>query len=233
MLSLRAPRVVMGAAAAGAAALVIGIGALAGSGPEPQAAAAESAAGSPGAKAQAYCDRFVGHLAAALGKSESDVHNAIKKASGETIDDAVKAGDLTREQADRLRDRLSRAPACAGPLAGIGKHHRRGTTPPSMRGYFDAAAKALGITVAELKTDLARGMTLHQVADSKGITEAQFRTALIRNLKPALDAAVKDGKLTADQEKAILDRLQNRPLPLWDRGFKRRPAPTPSPGATS
>ena len=224
----RAPRVVVGAAAAGAAALVIGIGALAaGSGPAPQAADQAN----PGLEAAA-CDRFIGHLATDLGKSESDVRNAIKKAAGETIDDAVKAGQITKEQADRLRDRLTSAPACSGLRPGIGKRHRD-ELPQFFQAYRDAAAKALGISSDELKADLAKGMTLHQIATTKGITEAQFRTALIQNLKPALDAAVAAGKLTADQEKAILQRLQNRPLPLWDHAFKRRPAPSRTPGATS
>ncbi len=224
MVLNRVPRVVVGAAAAVAAVLLIGIGIgalAAGSSVQP------TAANTPGAKAQAYCDRFIGHLAGDLGKSESDVRNAIKKAAGETIDDVVKAGEITKERGDRLRDRLNRGPVCSGLLGGHGRPHKGGI-PQLMQTYRDAAAGALGISPGELQADLAKGMTLHQVADTKGINEAQFRAALIRNLQPALDAAVRDGKLTSDQEKEILQHLQSRPLPLWDHAFKRR-LPTRSP----
>ncbi len=226
------PQVVVGAAAAGGAALLIGIASVlafsAGSRSQTPVSAASSRAA--GGKAQAYCDKFVGHLAKDLGKSDSDVRNAIKRAANETLDDAVKAGDVTKDQADRLRNRLGQEQLCAGQLAGIGRH--RGGEGLSQRAYRDAAAKALGISSSELQDDLRKGQTLHQIADSKGISESQFRTALVRNLTPTLDQAVKDGKLTKDQETKILQGLQNSPLPLWDRAnkgrLKVRPSPSPS-----
>jgi len=221
------PQVVIGAAAAGGAALLIGIGSVlaftAGSRNQTPVAASSPAAGSKAA----YCDKFVGHLAKDLGKSDSDVRNAIKKAANETLDDAVKAGDLTKDQADRLRNQLGSESLCSGRLAGVGR--RRGGEGLSKGTYRDAAAKALGISSSELQDDLRKGQTLHQIADSRGISESQFRAALIRNLTPTLDQAVKDGKLTKDQETRILQRLQNSPLPLWDRAEKGRQRPQPSP----
>ncbi len=190
-----------------------------------------SAASSPaaGGKAQAYCDKFVGHLAKDLGKSDSDVRNAIKKAANETLDDAVKAGDLTKDQADRLRNRLGSESLCSGRLAGLGRRRGEGL---SQGAYREAAAKALGISSNELQDDLRKGQTLHQIADSKGISESQFRAALIRNLTPTLDQAVKDGKLTKDQQTRVLQGLRSSPLPLWDRADKSRlrlrPSPSPS-----
>ncbi len=227
----RMPQVVVGAAAAGGAALLIGIGGVlafsAGSrGQTPVAAASSPVAG----KAQAYCDNFVGHLAKDLGKRDADVRNAIKKAANETLDDAAKAGDLTKDQADRLRNQLGSESLCSGRLAGLGR--RRGGEGLSKGAYRDAAAKALGISSNQLQDDLRKGQTLHQIADSRGISESQFRTALIRNLTPTIDQAVKDGKLTKDQEARVLQSLQNSPLPLWDRANKGRlrlrPSPSPS-----
>jgi len=48
-------------------------------------------------------------------------------------------------------------------------------------------------------------------------------------LKPALDKAVTDKKLTADQETAILNRLKTGPLPLWNA---HTPKPKPATSAT-
>jgi hypothetical protein len=98
--------------------------------------------------------------------------------------------------------------------ASTGKHRdHRGA-----RGvYLAAAARALGVTPAELRADLKQGMTLHQVADQKGVTEAQFRASLYEQAKPELDKAVADGKITKAQEDKMLDRIKTGPLPLWDK----------------
>src|SRR5438876_605593 len=61
------------------------------------------------------------------------------------------------------------------------------------------------------------------------VSEGDFRTKLINNLKPALDKAVTDKKLTADQETAILNRLKTGPLPLWNA---HTPKPKPATSAT-
>src|SRR6267154_2197719 len=52
------------------------------------------------------------------------------------------------------------------------------------------------------------------------VTEAQFRTNLIAQLRPLLDTAVKNNKLTAPQEQAILQRLQTGPIPYWNTPVK-------------
>jgi hypothetical protein len=97
-----------------------------------------------------------------------------------------------------------------------------------------AAAAALGISETQLKADLASGKTLSQIAAAKTppVTEAQFRTNLIAQLKPLLDAAVKNNKLTAAQEQAILQRLQTAPIPYWNAPMKRK-TPVPASAATS
>ena len=73
---------------------------------QPFAAASPKPSASPGAtaKSQAYCDSFINHLASNLGKKPGDVQKAAASALDQTLDDAVKAGDLTRQQAvARLR----------------------------------------------------------------------------------------------------------------------------------
>ncbi len=96
-----------------------------------------------------------------------------------------------------------------------------------MQQYLAAAASALGITEAQLKTDLAGGQSLSQVAAAQHVSEADFRTRVIASLKPALDRAVTDKTITAAQEQELLNRLQTAPLPLWNTPVKRT-NPTPS-----
>ena len=201
----------------------------------PHAGQPETAAISQKADPTAICNAFISHLSSDLGKTQSQVNAAIQKAIGETLADEVKKGDLTQAQADALKKKLASQPPCA--LSGIGRAGAPGdkaTIGAYMPQLLTAAAAALGISETQLKADLASGKTLSQIAAAKNppVTEAQFRTNLIAQLKPLLDAAVKSNKLTATQEQAILQRLQTAPIPYWNAPLKRK-TPAPASAATA
>ena len=187
--------------------------------------------------ASAACQDFVTHFATDLGKSQAEVNAAFQKAIGETLADEVKNGKLTQAQADAIKQRLAKTPPCAAAGAigrpGMG---RKGTLGAFLRQYLKASAAALGITEDQLRTDLRSGQSLSQVAASKNVSESDFRSKLVANLKPVLDKAVTDKKITAAQEQRLLDRLKTGPLPLWTRAPRTaKPGATPaaSPGATT
>ena len=71
-------------------------------------------------------------------------------------------------------------PTCAPGGATIGAYTQQ---------VIRAAAAALGISDAQLKTDLANGMTLSQIAATKNISETQVRSSLVAKLTPLLDSA--------------------------------------------
>ena len=139
----------------------------------------------------------------------------------------MKAGRLTQSQADTIKQRLAnRTPCSFGGLQPGGAKLQA-----FMQQYVAAAAAALGITEAQLKTDLRNGQSLSQVAASQKVSEGNFRTKLIANLNPFLDKAVTNKRITSTQEQAILTRLRSGQLPLWDRAMKRKPAPAATPSA--
>lgn len=188
------------------------------------------------AAASTACNDFMTHLSGDLGKSQTDVNAAIQKAIGQTLADEVANGTLTQAQAQKIQQRLSGKQVCA--LAG-----RLGRKPTAAGGELGAykqqllmaAAAALGISEAQLQSDLAGGMSLSQIAAAQKppVSEATFRSKLIAQLKPLLDTAATDGKLTSAQEQAILQRLQTGPIPFWNTPVRKpRPAATPSPATT-
>lgn len=234
------------AAVAGAAVLVTAsasgftIGFRPASATQPQAASTAVEL-SQASIASTVCNDFISHLSSDLGKSQSQVNAAIQKAVGETLADEVKNKQLTQAQADALKQKLASQPPC-NLAAGLGKtpgmRPGMGAVPPAgayREQLLTAAASALGITAAQLKTDLAGGMSLSQVAAAQKppVTEAQFRAKLIAQLTPMLDAAVKSSKLTATQEQAILKRLQTGPIPFWNSPPRRPKAPAPASPATT
>ncbi len=188
------------------------------------------------AATSAACTDFMTHFAADLGSSQTKVNAAFQQAIAETLADQVKAGKLTQTQADAIKKKLAGKNPCAiGPA--LAPHPSpAGKAPAYTQQLLAAAASALGITTDQLKTDLAKGMSLSQIAaaHTPPITEAQFRTALIAAIKPLLDQAVTNKQLTSAQEQKILQRLQTAPIPFWSKAPKLpAAAPTPSTVASS
>jgi hypothetical protein len=203
-----------------------------------QPPAADNAANlSQASIASTVCSDFISHLSTDLGKSQSQVNSAIQKAVGETLADEVKNKQLTQAQADAIKQKLTGQPPC-NLAAGLGRKPGAATVPPTgayMQQLLAAAASALGISATQLKTDLAGGMSLSQIAAAQKppVTEAQFRTKLIAQLTPLLDAAVKNHKLTSAQEQAVLQRLQTGPIPYWSSPIRRPKAAAPASPATT
>jgi membrane-bound lytic murein transglycosylase B len=107
---------------------------------------------------------------------------------------------------------------------------------PAARAMNQAAAQAeaqvLGIQPKELAADLRKGTTVHQLADQKGISQADFQARFKAALTPLLDQEVQRGTLTAQQEQQFLKRVGTR-IPNWDQAPGQRPTPTPTPTAAT
>jgi hypothetical protein len=175
------------------------------------------------------CSDFMKHFAVEISKTQAEINAAFQRAIADTLADEVKAGHLTQAQADAIKKKLANQTPCNLPRL----EPRGAKLEAFMQQYLTAAASALGISETELKTDLHNGQSLSQIAAAKNVSEATFRTKVIAGLKPILDKAVADKKITAAQEQTILSRLQTAPLPLWDKPLKRKPptTATPSPKA--
>jgi hypothetical protein len=182
-------------AAGGAAAL-----AVAGGG----AAIAADKLGSPSDTSQAIVDDAAGQLGIQPGKLSS----ALKKAIENQVDAAVSAGQLTKEQGDALKARIE---AGAYPLLGL-PFGRHGFGPGLGFGFdpLETAASYLGVTEAQLQTELAGGETLAQAAKNHGKSADGLVDALAAAEQKQLDAAVAAGRLTKDQEASIVSGLKDR-----------------------
>ena len=142
------------------------------------------------------------------------------------LDSLVKAGTITQAQADAVTKALQDArPAMDRRGPGGDRHGGFGRIGVAL----DAAAKALGIDLDELKTELQSGKTLAEIASAHEIDIQKVIDALTADAKAKLDEAVKNGRITQEQADSRLSemtsRLQdlvNQPLPgpggPWHRG---------------
>ena len=77
-------------------------------------------------------------------------------------------------------------------------------------GGMTAAASYLGLSAAQLRTDLRSGQTLSQIAKSQGKTLDGLVAAMVVQAKKRLSTAVSQGLLTQAQADAFASRLAAR-----------------------
>jgi hypothetical protein len=177
---------------------------------------------------------FLDDLANRLNVTRDKLDEALKGAAGDRIDAAVAAGRLTKEQGDEAKKRI--ASSTGVPLPGLGGggfgHGRGGPGGPGF-GFgpgmsLSAAAKFLGVSDDELRTQLRDGKSLADVAKDKGKTTADLKAAMKTAITSELDQRVKDNRLTAAERTKILahidarldDLINNTPPKGGPRGFR-------------
>jgi hypothetical protein len=157
-------------------------------------------------------DSFIGDFARHLGVSPAKVREAYQATVIDRIEAAVKAGRLTRAQADAIEARVKSHPGgpflFGGPRGGFDhgrfEHHglfdhHHGPFRHRGRSPLDAAAAYLGLSEDALHKALASGQTLAQVAKAHGRTASGLEAAMTASFRAHLAAAVKAGRLTKQQ----------------------------------
>ena len=85
----------------------------------------------------------------------------------------------------------------------------------ALRGQGDGTplqpvASLLGISVAQIQTDLKNGQTLAQIASAQGKSASDVDDALMADVQSRLSTAVQSGQLTQTQAQGILDASRQR-----------------------
>jgi DNA-binding phage protein len=80
----------------------------------------------------------------------------------------------------------------------------------------ESEADILGITPQALVKDLRAGQKVSDLAKDKGITQEQFETRLVENLKPRLETLVDKKVITQAQADKLLDRISKGHIPFWN-----------------
>jgi polyhydroxyalkanoate synthesis regulator phasin len=218
--------------AAGLAAVIIGVAAV---------EAAPSPSPSPGTSKN-YAQVFVDKLAGILHLTPTQTQDALKQAQLQTVDQMLKDGQITQQQADALKARIN-AGQGLGPIGGLGL--RRGgfgfkasgtVMRDLMSAELTAVASALHMSTADLQSALRSGKSLSDLETQQKVSASAVKTAMNNAAKGVLDKAVKAGTITQAQADAILSRAGSGLNFRFGQTFGQRgpaapssPAPTPSP----
>lgn len=128
-----------------------------------------------------------------------DDHQTVEDVLADLVEEQV----ITQEQADTIGERLRAAHAGGGPH----EHFGRG---PHLGAGLDDVAGVLGMSVADLAVALQDGASIADVAADRGVDVASVIAVLVENAQARLDAAVTDGKLTADEAAEELAEIESR-----------------------
>jgi CRISPR/Cas system-associated endoribonuclease Cas2 len=167
-----------------------------------------------------------------LGVQPSELSAALRKAYSNRVDEAIKAGRLTKAEGDALKARINSGdfPLFGVPGGALGgprfEHGPFGLIGPDPMGELSTAADYLGLTEAQLRTKLNSGKTLAQIAKAQDKSVDGLVDKLVDRKKDRIQAAVKDGKLTqaqadrilADLKEAVTDFVNNGRLRFEFRG---------------
>jgi lipoate-protein ligase A len=155
-------------------------------------------------------------VAAAKGVDITKVIDALVAEFKAHLDEEVASGEHTQAEADaklaefktRVTDMVNNVRPAGGPEGrghgGPGKGHGMGHGPK-----LEAAAKVLGMTAEELKTELAT-KSLADVAAAKGVDITKVTDALVAEFKAHLDEEVASGEHTQAEADAILAAFTTR-----------------------
>jgi hypothetical protein len=185
---------------------------------------------------------FLNDAAGRLGTTSAKLEDALKQAAIDRVDAALAAGRITKGEADAMKAAINAGELPIGiPGAGPGFGHGPGFRAGD---FLDAAATYLGLSDDQLRTQLESGKSLADVAKAQNKSVDGLKQAIIAAVQSKLDQAVKDGRLTSDQEsqilakvKASIDNLVNGTLPArppgaYHDGFRLAPggfhAPLPA-----
>jgi hypothetical protein len=154
---------------------------------------------------QSFLSRVAGHL----GISTQKLEDATKAAAIDQVDADLKAGKITKAQADELKARIRQGGApflFGGPhrFGGPGRLHH------APFGHLSAAAEYLGLTVPALLQKLSSGQSLADVAKAQGKSVDGLKKAMVADAKERLDKAVENGMLTEAQAKEALSEIEAR-----------------------
>ena len=190
-------------AAAGLAAVIIGVAAV---------EAAPSPSASP-TGSKNYAQVFVDKLAGILHLTPAQTQDALKQAQLQTVDQMLKDGKITQQQADAMKARIN-AGQGLGAIGGFGRHGGfkadRTLMKDLMTAELNAVASALHMSTADLQSAVRSGKSLSDLETQQKVSDSAVKAAMKNAAKSVLDNAVKAGTITQAQADAILSRVGTR-----------------------
>jgi hypothetical protein len=165
-------------------------------------AVAATQLGSPKEESQAVID----DAAKQLGIDSSKLTDALEQALLNRVDAAVEAGRLTEERGEALKERIRSGDT---PLLG-GLGFREPGIVHFHLGDLDTITSYLGLSTTEVRSRLADGQSLAEIARAEGKSPDGLVDAITAAAKEKVNSAVDAGTLTRGRADLILSDIEDR-----------------------
>jgi hypothetical protein len=173
-------------------------------------------------------DAILGDAAKRLNVAPDALRSALSAAEDAQLDQAVKDGKLTQQQADAIKARRAKSgrvlgggPGLRGLRDGPGFGHGFPHHGPA-GAIFPSLAKALGITDTQLRDQMRSGKSIADIAKAQNKSLDDVRSAMKADAKTQAAKAVADGDLTQAQADELLSHLDEALAHLGDARPKLR-----------
>src|ERR671910_1667552 len=144
--------------------------------------------------------KSLAQVATAKGKSVDGLESALLNALRTRVQAARAAGKIDAARADRL---LQRAPQLVERIVSATPRARTARARGARGGLLKVAATYLGMTNAQLATELRSGKSLAQVATAMNKSVDGLEQALLAALKQRVDAAVAAGETATPRARKV------------------------------
>jgi hypothetical protein len=172
-------------------------------------------------------EAVINDAAEQLGVEPNELSNALKEALKNRVDDAVEDGRLTKQEGERMKERIdANEVPFLGPVPFGGPGFRKHDGPHLFHTKLEAAADYLGMSQSRLFEALEDGKTLAQIARDRDKSVDGLVDALVEDAEQRLDDAVEDGRLTEAEKNEMLAGLRERTRDMVN-GRLRRMIPGP------
>ena len=180
-----------------------------------QASTSGQATATPAAtKTNPYCEQYLQDLANRLHVPVSTLTQQSVAAREDVINQMVKDGKLTQNQANALKKRLESGKTCTARNWGPHANVQGVVLKKYLPDLESQVAQGLNISVTQLQSDLKAGKSLNDIASAQKVSSAQLHTIVLNALNTIIAKAVKAGDLTQAQANTYQQFLQKHPQAL-------------------
>ncbi len=170
--------------------------------------------------------KSISQIAASKNIEVTKIQEAIQAQRKADLEQAVKDGLITQAQLDAFNNAQTNAPK--PPMGGNNIRFEIRVPANNVVNRMDVAAKALGMTCADLVKAEQAGKSIAQVAQEKNVAVQTVIDAVVNAVKAAAAQDVKEGLITQAQADAKLSRVAND-VGQWVYSTPRR-GPNGGPG---
>jgi hypothetical protein len=165
-----------------------------------------------------YSNALVADFASRLGVDQAKLNSAFTAAANDTVDQAVKDGKLTQDQATKIKALTQNGlaavimtlPSVAGDETSA-NNGDSGLAALKISGAMDsisnAAATAIGITSQQLDTEQQTGKSIADVAQAHNVSPQKVKDAMLAAARADINSQVQSGKMTQAQGDAQFSEI--------------------------